>query len=300
MLRPCSLAAALIALSTALHAQPDDRRSRGGVELTAAVAATGSANLEGGGRIGVERHAVAAGTTLPVSRRTRSGIEIGLVHADYRFSGANALGGDAPWTRSRRVSVGVPLIHSLSNDIALFATLSASSSTETSADWNDGLGYGGLAVLNRTFSPDLRLGLGVAAFRNIETTDVFPVLNVEWRPGEHWWLGNPFAVGPVTPAGLELRWTGLPDWTLAAGASWRSERFRLDGDGVAPGGVAEVRGIPVFLRASHELSPALRAHVLAGVSTQARLRLEDRRGRGLASIERDTAPFVTVAIQGRF
>lgn len=300
MLRPSALVAVLCLLSAPLHAQPDDDRRRGGIELSAAAAATDSAGLEGGGRIGVARYFVGAGTALPVSRRARTGIEFGLEHSDYHFSGGNMLGGGAPWGNSTRTSVGLPFIYSLSEEVTLFSTLSASSSTESSADWDDGLGYGGLAVVNRRFSPDLTLGLGVAAFRNIESTNVFPVLNVEWRPGEHWWLGNPFPVGPVTPAGLELRWTGLPDWTLAAGASWRSERFRLDKSGVAPDGVAEVRGVPVFLRASRRLGPTLRAHLVAGVSSNGRLRLEDSKGRGLASVERDSAAFLALGIQGRF
>lgn len=290
----------ILALAPFATAHAQERGGGLGLELTAVAARTDTAGLDGGGDVAVDRYLVGAAASRPLSRRLRVGFEISHERSDYSFSGRNALGGPAPWGDIRRTGAAVPVFYALSQDLVLFASAMVSSSVESGVDWDDGLSWGGLAILNYAVSPELTLGIGAAAFRNIESTDAFPLITVEWRPSEDWWLGNPLPIGPVTPAGLELRWTGGERWTFAGGAAWRSERFRLDDEGVLPGGVGEVTGLPVFLRASRRLGEGFRLHVVGGVSVLGELTLEDDRGRGVASVDRDSAPFLAAGIQGRF
>jgi hypothetical protein len=294
------LPALLCLLAPLSVVQAQDRGGGGlGVEITAVAAGFGAADLDGGGEVEVDRYLASAAVVRPVSRRARVGVEFSYQYSDYRFSGASNFGGGL-WGDLRRAAVAVPVFYSFSRRLGLFASATASSTVEAGASLGDGIAWGGLAVFNYSVSPELTVGLGAAAFRNIESTDAFPVITVEWQPTPDWWLGNPLPIGPVTPAGLELRWTGGDTWTLAGGAAWRSDRFRLDGDGPVPDGVGEISELPVFVRASRQLGGEFRAHVVAGVSVSGELTVEDEDGRRLVSVDRGSAPFLALGLQGRF
>jgi hypothetical protein len=88
-------------------------------------------------------------------------------------------------------------------------------------------------------------------------------------------------------------------WDLGVGGAYRSIRFRLDDEGVAPDGVGEVRAIPAWFRLSHRRGPVtLDAH--AGVVLGGKLSVEDERGGSPASANYDQAPFAALRFQARF
>jgi hypothetical protein len=80
----------------------------------------------------------------------------------------------------------------------------------------------------------------------------------------------------------------------------RRVRFRLSETGPVPGGVGEERGLPVFLRATHNVGANMSLHLYAGVVAAGELRVEDPSGNLLREIEFDPAPFVGATFVGRF
>jgi hypothetical protein len=136
-------------------------------------------------------------------------------------------------------------------------------------------------------------------YYRLEEVSAFPYLVVDWRISERFRLANPLRAGPTGPAGLELACAVSDGWDLGFGGAYRSVRFRLDDEGVAPGGVGEGRAIPAWLRLSHRMGPfALDAY--AGAVLGGKLSVENEQGGGVGSADYDPAPFVALRIQARF
>ena len=171
---------------------------------------------------------------------------------------------------------------------------------EEGAEPGDALVYGAVISATKTIGPDLSLGLGAGAFRQIDRWRVFPFLSVRWRINDRWRLSNPLRVGPAGPAGLELAYSIDGNWEAAAGGAYRSYRFRLDEDGTIPGGIGEIRGIPLFARLSRTWRHGWRADLYAGVLLGGKLGLEDGRGDRIGSASFDPAPLAGLFATRKF
>ena len=129
---------------------------------------------------------------------------------------------------------------------------------------------------------------------------MFPFVAVDWRFNEKWRLSNPFEADVLGPAGLELSYTFNQRWYLGGGGVYRSFRFRLDDEGVAPNGIGENEGIVSFLRLHRSGDSGLDLDIYVGATLDGRLELKDSEGAKLASSDYDTAPFVALTFSGEF
>ncbi len=68
------------------------------------------------------------------------------------------------------------------------------------------------------------------------------------------------------------------NWEIAGGDARRSYGFRLDHNGVAPGGVGKHRYFPIFARVSCTLGATAKLEFYAGVSARGRLLVTDGAG----------------------
>ncbi len=109
-----------------------------------------------------------------------------------------------------------------------------------------------------------------------------------------------FEADVLGPAGLELSYTINDRWYLGGGGVYRSFRFRLDDEGVAPNGIGENEGIVSFLRLHRTGDKGLDLNIYIGATVDGRLELKDSEGHKLASGDYDTAPFVAVTFHGDF
>ena len=128
----------------------------------------------------------------------------------------------------------------------------------------------------------------------------FPFLTVYWKINENWLLTNPFSTGPIGPAGLELICSPSDLWELGGGGAYRSSRFRLDDKGIAPDGIGQLSGLPVWLRITRKFSRQYKLDLYGGVLLNGELRMEDRDGRKLDSDNFDPAAFMAVNISTSF
>lgn len=260
----------------------------------------GDADLDSGGDFDVTRVLLRAGIAGDLGGGNRAGLTLNYDHNDFSFANPAAFGGVAPWGTVQRYGVAVPLHFALQDGWSVGITPSVDWFRENGADTGESLVWGAVIAVNRQFAHGNRLGLGVAAFQQIEETSVLPIFLIDWRLGERWRLINPLPSGPTGPAGLELDYDFGNGWTLGLGGAFRKSRFRLSENGPVANGVGEEAGVPVFLRASRSFGQQLSLHVYAGVVTGGHLRVETSSGQYVREEDYDTVPLLGVTFSGRF
>jgi len=255
------------------------------------------ATLPRGGEMAVVRARLGGGGTLLENRAFSIGWDLNVAVSDYRFD--RGAGQPPPWGEVCQADAGLAILHPLEHHWLLMVVPTLGLAGESDAAVDRCLGYGALASLSWQGSEQLRLGFGGGLYRNLDKTEAFPVLLIDWEFAPGWRLANPLRAGITGPAGLELSWRPRKDWEWGIGGAWRSFRFRLDEEGAAPGGVGEERLVPVWLRGMRSLG-ALQLAAYAGVALDGELRLDDRHGGRIADDRYATTPFLALYLSGAF
>jgi len=256
-------------------------------------------DLDHGGEFSLNQYQFRGAATRSFSGSTRLGFSIGYDYLDFDFSGATAFAGTKPWREVHRIGLGLPVFWADENWQILF-TPSIDWSGESGADFSEALRYGVALAGTYRFNSDFSLGAGIGLFHGLEETNAFPFLTVYWKISEKWLLTNPFSAGPIGPAGLELTYSPSGLWELGGGGAFRSSRFRLDNKGVAPDGIGQSSGLPVWIRMTRKLGRHYKLDLYGGVLLNGELRLENRDGRKLGSDDFDPAAFMAVNISAKF
>ena len=224
----------------------------------------------------------------------------------YSFDGPNEVALTAaarPWADVQSFAVSGTLGRRV--DAWWFqAIFSTRFSFEQGAAIGSSFNPGGIAAFQYTFSPRLKLGLGVLVNARLEDDPlIVPIPYLHWEIVEGLVLSNSIApeAYPRGPS-LELAWRPRPAWSLAVGGRWEYRRFRLNDDGpeLRHGGVGEDEGVPFWMRLTWRADRNLRADLLAGASIANRLRLTDDTGRSLRSEGTDAVPLLGAFVSYRF
>lgn len=300
--RPASTAARkclphLCAIAFAFGATLAGAQSPG--QTTTTIGAYGvsqlKANLDGGGKAGWNGAGVNLNVAHQFSPALSMSFSAGYVAEDWRFDAPTVFGPAAPWGRIDRPSVGVNLSYATSADTAWFVAPQLEWAYESGAGAGDGLNYGAVFGVTKVFSPALVVGFGVGVFRQIDDTRFFPYLIVNWQIDDRLRLSNPLPAGPAGGAGLELVYTLDQGWELAAGGAYRDYRFRLGDDAAAADGIGRNSGIPIFARLTRKFGTAARIDLYAGLVADGKLRLIDRDGATVRSVDYGTAPLLGIS-----
>jgi hypothetical protein len=235
--------------------------------------------------------------SLVKNRRIISNLSISHAVSDYLFSGPAADPWSSPWGQIRSTDAALSLIFAGSGNWSWFMAGTLDWSREKGADAGDGLVYGIIASGAYARRLDRRLGFGVGVFEGLEETKIFPYATVSWRLNENLTLQNPLSTGPAGPAGLELVYNASENWEVGTGGAYRSFRFRLDNEDVAPDGIGEVTGVPAWVRASWQVSPKLELGFYTGAILAGKATIEDNAGRELQSRHFDAAPLAAVTLE---
>lgn len=299
--RPLPLLAAAIAALPLLpvHAQ---RAAPGSTLWSASASAYAEfdAGLDRGGSTDVTALLASGDVLHQWTPSLAAGVSLRYGYQRWSFDGDLPAFGTAPWDDVHRPSVAFPLTVLALPDVTLAFVPTLAWSYEQGAGTGDSLVAGALVSATRRFADDLRLGLGVGVFDDLEKTRAFPFVVVDWRIDDRWRVGNPFRAGPAGGAGLEIAYAASDAWEVGVGGTWRSERFRLDDDGPAPGGIGEARAVPLFVRATWQASRDVRLDVTAGAALGGKLTLMDPQGRDLVEEDVDPAPFLGITLRTRF
>ena len=106
--------------------------------------------------------------------------------------------------------------------------------------------------------------------------------------------------GGAAITGAELIWDLGRGWEVGLGGRYEYRRFRLDDDGIAPDGVGQETGVPIWGRLSYRFNPNLSLDFYGGYTFLHELELTDDQGHTLAEEDVDPAPLVAVFVQVRF
>jgi len=268
--------------------------------LSAAPVFHAETGLDRGGKFSLGHYQVRGSASRPFSESLQAGISIGYDYLDFDFSGASGFAGHRAWSSVHRIGLGLPVSFSASESWRVFFSPSIDFSGESDADFSKAIRYGAAVTAAYLFRPDFSLGAGLGIFHGLEETRVFPFLTVYWKIDENWLLTNPFSAGPIGPAGLELTYSPSNFWELGGGSAYRSSRFRLDDKGIAPDGIGQLSGIPVWLRITRKFNQQYKLDLYGGVLINGELRIENRDGRKLDSDDFDPAAFMAVNISTSF
>jgi hypothetical protein len=256
--------------------------------------------LDRGGKFSLGHYQIRGSASRPLSESLQAGISIGYDYLDFDFSGVSGFAGHTAWGSVHRIGLSLPVFFRSTENWQLFISPSIDFSGEQDSELSKATRYGAAATAAYRFSPDFTLGAGIGIFQGLEETSVFPFLTVYWKIGENWLLTNPLSAGPIGPAGLELTYSPSELWELGGGGAFRSTRFRLDDKGIAPDGVGQLSGLPLWLRLTRKFSRQYKLDLYGGVLLNGELRIEDRDGRKLDSDDFDPAAFMALNISANF
>ncbi|WP_221030364.1 DUF6268 family outer membrane beta-barrel protein [Actomonas aquatica] len=253
-----------------------------------------SSDVDAGGDVSSNDYRIQLGGRYGLEGGRTLGASLEYQLFDYDFS---TPGG---WSEIERLDLGLSYSHPLSRTSSLFASPSVGFAAESGGLDSDSLTYGGIFGYSRQVDSTLTLGIGAGVFFGLEDTSGFPVVLVRWQINDDWRLGNPFRPGPAGPAGLELVYTGFESWELGFGASYRSERFKLDDGNPATASYGEDKGVATFLRASRPLGPGSHLNLYLGTIVGGELTWDDASGHTLARSDYDPSFLAALAFTASF
>jgi len=244
---------------------------------------------------------LASGSVLrQFTPQVAGGLALRYDYESWHFDNPAAFGGQAPWSSLNRAQVAATLLYAPEKDWQILVVPSVEWDFESGASTGDAVTYGAVVSAAKSFSPNLRLGVGVAAFRQIYRNRVLPFPVIDWKIDEHWSISNPLQAGPAGGAGLELNYAFNEATQIGVGGSYRSFLYRLDRNALVDNGIAEINYVPVFLRVTQRLGPRLNLDFYAAALTGGKLTLKNDSGNDVTNDAFKTAPAVGITLRGTF
>ena len=251
-------------------------------------------DIDGGGRFTANRVFTQANVSYSPKPRMPFTVSFGYRFDGYDFDGrATGAFPGRPWADVHTFSVAVPLFVPLSKRWFMLAIPVIRTTVEDGAAWDDGITGGGIIGATYKVNDRLSIGPGFGVFTELEDDpSFFPVLLVDWEIAPRLRVKTGRGLGATQGPGVFLEYTPNRRWTLSLGGRFDKLRFRLDDDGVAPGGVGEESALATVVAARWQATRRLAFSASVGMSFLGELRLEDRNGNRIVREDYDPAPFV--------
>ena len=235
----------------------------------------------------------------------------------YSFSGGrnvNPSGGPPPtrpqnqnyyqWDDVHRGVIAALVGHDVNDRWRLIGGALVRSWGESGANFGDTITGGVVAGFDYHPNEDFSIGLILGAFSALEDhVGILPVPTLKWKFAENWkWtVGLTTVLDPGV--GSELEFTINDAFSIGAGFTYQTRRFRLRDRNRAgnnanrpgrddEGGVGQETEFPVFVQLRWRPIPAAAIDLLGGVALAGHLRIEDDDGDRIADDGYDATPFV--------
>ncbi len=229
-----------------------------------------------------------------------AGMNVRYDYQNWTWSQLQSPGGRAPWTSINSPAVGVNLSYALTPDWRLGLVPTVEWSGESGTGTGGTATYGAVMSVAHTVSKDLTLGVGAGVFRQIDQTKVFPYLLINWNITDRLRVSNPLPAGPAGGAGLEMSYALTEKWTIGAGGTYRSYRFRLNDNGPVPGGIGQNTFVPLFGRVSYQFDSGPRLDVYAAATINGKVSVTDNNGNTPYSDNYQTGMALALTLSQRF
>jgi len=257
----------------------------------------GDADQEDGGSVSANR-AFLRGTALYTDPVYSAGVSVSYWRYFYDFD----IPGTEPWDNVTDFRISAPVRFQSGARSNVFVVPSLRWDYESGADRSGGMTYGVFAGVTWDVNDRLTIGPAFGAFSEIESNDVdlFLALLIDWEFADRWRFSTANAPGTTQGPGISLSYAASDALSLGVTARYESVRFKLDGDGVAPGGVGEDKSLPVALTLQYAPNPGTSLSAFVGAEFNGELALEDRNGNTVSLQDYDTAPIAGVSFRLAF
>jgi len=289
------LALGLCAASSLTLAQAPAAPGEMSSSFTLSAVSQLNTDIDKGGRFRWSGGSLSGSLTRQFTPALSISVSASYLSEDWSFDTPTAFGAVAPWGRVLRPSVGINLGYNLAQDLSLFVAPQLEWAYESGASASDAQNYGAVIGITKVFSPELFVGFGLGAFRQIDSNQYFPFIIVNWQISDTLRLSNPLQAGPAGGAGLELAYAWSDDWEVAAGAAYRDYRFRLRSDAPSPNGLGQNSGAPVFARLTRKFGPVAQIDLYVGAVVGGRLKVLDAAGATMQVSNYGAAPLLALS-----
>jgi len=235
---------------------------------------------------------LALSTNVQLNPEVRMGISAAYVFEQFDFNGTSGFGALNPWENVHTFEASLRFQWEVTNDVGLFAGPVAVLSFEDGGDVAESIEGGGFFGTTYRVSDDLVIGIGLGITNELERDfEFFPVPIVQWRISDTMRLtSSNYAIR----RGIEFQYDILDDVTIGAGVAFASRRFRLDDDGLGPGGVGEVEKFPVYGSVNWRPTPAAEFALLAGLNFAGSVDFLDDGGNTIGASDFDEQLFIGI------
>lgn len=259
------------------------------------------ADMDGGGSFSVNRFFVQTGPTYTSGSGSSLSLAVGYGFDGYDFSEPTAFGNQQPWDDVHSFRLSAPFRWEVNEKWMGFISPTLRFTGAQGADLNDALTGGGFAAFSYRYSKRLTIGPGVGILTQLEdNTQIIPILAIRWKITDTLSLQTGRGVGATLGPGLTLAWRPNREWSLSIGGRYEKLRFRLDDDGIAPGGIGEDRSFPIFAGIEYWFNEKNRISLVGGIEVGGELRLEDSDGGTILEENYDSAGFFGIAFNAKF
>lgn len=260
------------------------------------VLVSATADLDGGGEVGLRRSGWKLGLSTPLSERWTFDLDFINEYTFHDISAAGALGGGNPFD----TLIGVQLLPSFSwkgpgawswrfGGRIEFAG-------EEGADAGESLIGGVFAVARRRVNENFSWGFGAAVFARFEDdARVIPLPTISWRVSDTLFIYS-------ERVGLNVQGTITDDWFLTFKARWEPREYRLSDDSGAllPGGVLRDESVLLGVELAWRPHSRVEAAVEVGGVVYQEFELLNSRGDKLFEDNTDPLPYVAARLRFTF
>jgi hypothetical protein len=289
------LAMVLVCVSSLASAQS---RPGWNTQVDALSVFQGDTDLSDGGEFKANRNFLRGSAVYGFDNGSSAGVSASFGLFDYDFGDVAT----RPWEDVRDIRLSAPMRIRASETTTIFVSPQVRWDYESGASKSDSQTYGVFAGVAWEISDSLTIGPAFGAYSQLEDSgaEVFPALLVDWDINDRWNLNTGSGLGATAGPGLTLGYTINDSIRLALSARLENVRFRLDDDGVAPGGIGEDESTPVVLSFEYNPNPGVSFSAFAGAEFDGTLTLENASGNRISRQTYDTAPLAGVALRLRF
>lgn len=280
--------------SSVAFSQPQQTPSPWRFSIDGGVAHQSSSEVENtSSEFSRDRAFISAGVDYGWSRRDSIGISVGAGSSDYKFSDQNSPDSFEAWDKIEESQISITGRFGISDTGSLIIIPSFRQYGESGASSSDSQTYGLLTAAFWRVSETLTIGPGVGVFSRLEdSTSVFPILAIDWDISDRWNLSTGGGLAATRGPGLTLGYQLNPAWSLELSGRYEEFEFRLNDEGIAPGGVGSDRSIPVAFSARYKPRGKFSFSAFLGTGLDGRLRLRDASGYTLEDRDYDSGMLV--------
>jgi len=231
------------------------------------------------GAFALDRWYVSAGVDYAWSARNSIGLTAGGGRTIYEFTQDSSFGGGEPWGKIEDYRISLTARFKISDRGTAFVIPTVRFNREKGADTGDSRSWGLFLAAAWRIRQGLTIGPGIGVFAKLDDGNrVFPVLAIDWDINEQWNLGTGRGLAASQGPGLTLSYKLSQRWRLGLSGRYEDLEFRLDDEGVAPGGIGRDQSFPLVFSGRFDASPKASFSLFAGVELGGELKLKNALG----------------------